>query len=182
MAQRSWWAVAAVTVAVLLTVGTATVMTSRDPGPGRAGDPSGASAEPRPGSAQSGHTPSVVGPKPSPVAPRDQAARPDVPVTLAIQSYEVPAPDRLQVRYATGLPECYGALDRAVVKEADHAVTLVLVARPPTGRADRPCPDIALVKETVVHLDAPLGDRRVVDGVSGHVVRRGHPDASSDLY
>jgi hypothetical protein len=181
MAQRSswgsWWTAAAVAVAVLLTVGTAVAMTSGDPGSGPAGEPAGASVEPR-----SGPTPSVVRPEPSLVAPRDQAARPDVPVTLAIQSYEVLAPDRLQVRYAAGLPECYGVLDRAVVKEADQEVSLVLVARPPTGPADRPCPDIAQVLDTLVRLDAPLGDRRVVDGVSGQVVRRGHPDAGSDLY
>jgi hypothetical protein len=192
MAQRSsrgsWWAAAAVTVAVLLTVGTARVMTSGDPGSGRAGDPAGASVEPTSGSdpsgsTQPGSTPSVVRPKPSLVAPRDQPPRPDVPVTLAIQSYEVLAPDRLQVRYATGLPECYGALDRAVVKEADQEVTLVLVARPPTGPADQPCPDIAQVLDTLVHLDAPLGGRRVIDGVSGQVVRRGHRDAAGpDLY
>jgi hypothetical protein len=177
MAQRAWWAVAGAAVAVLLTVGTAVLMTSGDPGPGSAGG-NGAPGDPAP----VGPTPSVVGPKPSLVAPRDQTTRRDVPVTLAIQSYEVLAPDRLQVRYAVGVPECYGTLDRAVAKESGHTVALVLVARPPSGPANQPCPDIALVKDTVVRLDAPLGDRRVVDGVSGQVVRRGHPDRNTDLY
>jgi len=182
MGQRSWWVAAAAAVAVLLTAGTVVVMASGDPGPGRAGDPARPPDESPPGSTQPGTTPSVVPPKPSLVAPRDPAARPDVAVTLPILSYEVLAPHRLQVRYATGLPECSGALDRAVVKEADQEVALVLVARRPTGSADRPCPDIALVKDTEVRLDAPLGDRRVLDGVSGRVLRRGHADAASDLY
>jgi hypothetical protein len=67
------------------------------------------------------------------------------------------------------------------VKEADQEVVVVLVARPPAGPGDQPCPDIALLKDTVVHLEAPLGDRRVIDGVSGQVVRRGH-DVNTDLY
>jgi hypothetical protein len=178
MAQRSWWAVAAVTVAVLLTVGTAALMTSDDSGSGRAG--AGVPPEHYPGSA--GSAPSVARPEPSLVAPRDQVARPDAPATLAIQSYDLLAPDRLRVRYAVGVPECYASLDRAVVKEADHEVVLVLVARPPTGPANRPCPDIALVKNAVVRLHAPLGERRVIDGVSGQVVRRGHPEPDTDVY
>ena len=178
MAQRSWWAVAGVAAAVLLTVGTAVTMSAGDPASGPAG--AGAVDEPTPG--HTGDGPPVVRPNPSVVAPRDQTTRPDVPLTLTIESYEVLAPDRLQVRYATGVPECYGSLDRAVVKEADQEVVLVLVARPPTGPADQPCPDIALIKDTVVRLDAPLGDRRVIDGVSGRVVRRGHGDMQRDLY
>src|SRR5262245_31279401 len=178
MAQRSWWAVAGVAAAVLLTVGTAVTMTAGDRGSGPAGDGAGTTGEPTPGPTG----PSVVEPTPSVVAPRDQTTRPDVPVTLTIVSYEVLAPDRLQVRYATGLPECYGSLDRAVVTEADRDVSLVLGARPPTGPANQPCPDIALVKDTVVRLDAPLGDRRVIDGISGRPVRRGHLDTQRDLY
>jgi hypothetical protein len=177
MPGRSWWSAAGAAVAVLLTVGTGVVMTSGDARSGRdgGGATAGASGEPAPGA-----TPSVM--PPSVVAPRDQTPRPDVPVTLAVQSYEVLAPERLQVRYTTGAPTCYGSLDRAVVKETDQEVVLVLVARPPAGPADRRCPDIAQVSDTVVGLDAPLGDRRVVDGVSGQVVRRGHPEPDTDLY
>jgi hypothetical protein len=179
MAPRSsWWAAAAVAVAVLLTVGTATVMSSGD----GATDPSaGASGEPGP-RPPGRPSPPVVKPDPAVVAPRDQPPRPDVPVTLSIDSYEVLAPDRLRVRYSAGMPACYGALDRVVVKEDGQEVALVLVARPPTGPADQPCPDIALLEHTVVRLDAPLGGRRVVDGVTGQVVRRGHAERDTDLY
>ena len=180
MAQRSWWAVAGAAAAVLLTVGTAVAMTSGDPGDPGSGD-SGASAPGRQTPGSTGASPSVVRPEPSLVAPRDQTARPDVPVTLAIQSYEVLGPDRLQVRYAMGVPGCYGSLAQAVVKEDDQEVVLVLMARPPTGPATRPFPDIAQVKDTVVRLDAPLGDRRVVDAVSGRVVLRGHSKPDTDV-
>jgi len=184
MAQRSWWTVAAAALAVLVTVGTAVAMTSSDPGSARARDDSSATV-PAPDTARSAgptDTPSVVRPEHPVVAPRDQVTRPDVPVTLAIESYEVLAPDRLQVRYAVGVPACYGSLDRAVVKEADQEVVLVLVARPPSGPATRPCNDIALLKDAVVRLDAPLGQRRVINGVTGQVVRRGHPAPDTDLY
>jgi hypothetical protein len=184
MARRSWWAAAGVAFAVMLIVGTAVVMASGDaePGvgergaerPGVAGRASSAGGAAMPGSPN--ETPPLERPHRSVVAPRDQPTRPDVPLTLSIQSYEVLAPERLQFRYAVGVPECYGTLDRAVVKETDQEVVVVLTARPPRGPADQPCPDIALVKDTVVGLDAPLGDRRVVDGVSGEVVHRGHTD------
>ncbi|MGH3315053.1 MAG: hypothetical protein ACRDO0_02815 [Nocardioidaceae bacterium] len=113
-------------------------------------------------------------PQPSVVAPRAQAPRPDLPLGLTIQSYELVAPDRLQVQYATGLPECYGALDRAYVSESGDRVLVTLRVRPVAQPSNRPCPDIALVKDTLVRLDQPLGDRAVVDGSSGRAVRRGH--------
>jgi len=112
--------------------------------------------------------------QPSVVAPRAQAPRPDLPVGLAIQSYELVAPDRLSVRYATGLPKCYGALDRAYVSGSGDRVLVTLRVRPVAQPATEPCPDIALVKDTLVNLDQPLGDRAVVDGSTGQAVRRGH--------
>jgi hypothetical protein len=117
-------------------------------------------------------------PQSSVVAPRAQAPRPDLPLGLAIQSYEVVAPDRLSVRYATGLPECYGALDRAYVSESGDRVLVTLRVRPVAHASNEPCPDIALVKDTLVGLDRPLGDRAVVDGSSGQAVRRGHVPSS----
>ena len=113
-------------------------------------------------------------PQPSVVAPRVQAPRPDLPLGLAIQSYEVVAPDRLSVRYATGLPECYGALDRAYVSESGDRVLVTLRVRPVEQPSNEPCPDIAMIEDTLVRLDQPLGDRTVVDGATGQAVRRGH--------
>jgi hypothetical protein len=108
------------------------------------------------------------------VAPRDQAPRPDLPLGLAIQSYEVVAPDRLSVQYATGLPECYGALDRAYVSESGDRVLVTLRVRPVAQPSNEPCPEIAMIEDTLVRLDQPLGDRVVVDGSTGQAVTRGH--------
>jgi hypothetical protein len=113
-------------------------------------------------------------PLPSVVAPRVQAPRPDLPLALTIQSYEVVAPDRLSVTYATGLPECYGTLDRAYVSESGDRVLVTLRVRPVEHPSNKPCPDIAMIEDTLVDLDRPLGDRTVVDGVTGQAVTRGH--------
>jgi hypothetical protein len=113
-------------------------------------------------------------PQPSVVAPRAQAPRPDLPLGLAIQSYEVVAPDRLSVQYATGLPGCYAALDRAYVSESGDRVLVTLRVRPVAQPSNEPCPDIAMIEDTLVRLDRPLGDRAVVDGSTGQAVTRGH--------
>jgi hypothetical protein len=155
---------------------------ARDPAPsgdGVSGDRGTAVAPPatsRPGKPTREPQPQPQ-PLPSVVAPRAQAPRPDLPLGLAIQSYEVVAPDRLSVQYATGLPECYGALDRAYVSESGDRVLVTLRARPVTQPSNQPCPDIAMIEDTLVRLGQPLGDRAVVDGSTGQAVRRGHAPA-----
>jgi hypothetical protein len=186
MVQRWWWAAAGAGVAVVALVGVVAVMSAGSPGSG--GDPAGggdAGGAASTGGGSSGDAgtadsppattrPPQPRPRPSAVAPRAQAPRADLPLALAIQSYEQVAPDRLQVRYATGLPECYGALDRAYVSESGDRVLVTLRVRPVAQPPSQPCPDIAMVEDTLVRLDQPLGDRAVVDGTSGQAVRRGH--------
>jgi hypothetical protein len=186
MVQRSWWAAAGAGVAVAALVGVVAVTSGGSPGSG--GDPAGSGdaggaasagggSSGDPGTADSPPAttrPPQPRPRPSVVAPRAQAPRADLPLALAIQSYEQVAPDRLHVRYATGLPECYGALDRAYVSESGDRVLVTLRVRPVAQPPSQPCPDIAMVEDTFVRLDQPLGDRAVVDGASGQAVRRGH--------
>ena len=188
MVQRSWWAAAGAGVAVAALIGVVAVMSAGSPGSGS--DPAGSTGADGGGAASTGGgssgdpgtgdsppattRPPQPRPRPSVVAPRAQAPRPDLPLALAIQSYELVAPDRLQVRYATGLPECYGALDRAYVSESGDRVLITLRVRPVAQPPSEPCPDIAMVEDTLVRLDQPLGDRAVVDGASGRSVRRGH--------
>lgn len=195
MADRSWWVAAAVAVAVVAVVavvGVAVVGVSPtgSAGDGAAAAGGGSSSEPgtAPPSARPSQAPtsapasapssaaSSPGPaEPSVVAPRVQTPRPDVPLAVPITSYEVLAPDRLQLRYTTGVPQCYGTLDRAHLQETGSRVVVTLLMGPaPTPPAGTPCPEIALVEDTVVQLSEPLGDRTVVDGVSGRAVRRGH--------
>jgi hypothetical protein len=187
MRKRSWWAAAGAAVTVAALVGVVAVMSAGDSGTGS----SQARRTPPSGHGISGDTGTAVAPpatsrpatrprqpQPQPqqsvVAPRAQAPRPDLPLGLAIQSYEVVAPDRLSVQYATGLPECYGALDRAYVSESGDRVLVTLRVRPVAQPSNEPCPDIAMVKDTLVRLDQPLGNRTVVDGSTGRSVRRGH--------
>jgi hypothetical protein len=185
MVQRSWWAAAGAGVAVAALIGVVAVMSAGSGGDSASSTGTDAGGAASTGGGSSGHRgtadsppattrPPQPRPRPSVVAPRAQAPRPDLPLALAIQSYELVAPDRLQVRYATGLPECYGALDRAHVSESGDRVLVTLRVRPVAQPPNEPCPDIAMVEDTLVRLDQPLGDRAVVDGVSGQAVRRGH--------
>jgi hypothetical protein len=203
MRKRSWWSAAGAAVAVAALVGVVAVMSAGAPRSGEADDTAsndtstsdtGTSSDARgvspSGGGTSGDTGTAVAPpasqpgrpsqqpqrqpQPSVVAPRAQTPRPDLPLGLAIQSYEVVAPDRLSVQYATGLPECYGALDRAYVSESGDRVLVTLRVRPVAQPPNEPCPDIAMIEDTLVRLDQPLGDRAVVDGSTGQAVTRGH--------
>ena len=103
-----------------------------------------------------------------PVAPT-----PDLldPRPTAIDSVAVVAGaegDKLEVSFYNGIRECYG-LDRVEVVEADESVTIgVFTGSLPPG--DQVCIDIAELQFTVVPLDAPLGDRQVIDASTGAAV------------
>jgi hypothetical protein len=187
MAQRSWWVAAGAGVAVAALIGVAVLVSTGAPegdsvgtgtastgaaGDGTSGAPGSAASSPdqSPPSAQ----PSSPRQQPSLVAPRSQVLRPDLPVALSIQSYELLSPDRVQVRYATGLPRCHGTLGQAIVDESGERVRVTLGVEPVRKPSGAPCPEVAMVKDTVVRLGAALGDRPLVDGATGRVVSRGH--------
>ena len=69
--------------------------------------------------------------------------------------------DKVEVSFYNGVRDCYG-LDRVEVTEADESVTIGVFtgSRPP---GDQVCIDIAQLQVTVVTLEAPLGDREVID-------------------
>ena len=46
------------------------------------------------------------------------------------------------------------------------AVTITLFEGHDTSAGDVACIDIALLKKVVIQLDAPVGDRRIVDGAA----------------
>ncbi|MDQ4084638.1 MAG: hypothetical protein M3165_02365 [Actinomycetota bacterium] len=170
MTARSRSVTAGVAVAVLAVVGTAVTMArgdAPDP-PARAPADTAADRPARPAPPRRAGT--------APAAPRDQGPGRDHRLTLPVQSFEVLAPNRLELRYATGVPACQGRLERAVAKEDDAEVVVVLLLRPPTAPPYQPCPEIALIEDAVVRLAAPLDGRRVVDGSTGRRVRRGHDD------
>jgi hypothetical protein len=190
MAGRSWQmaAVVAATVAVtvLAVIGVTMAIgsggeTGRSAAGNAAGDAAGGGRVGSPGTSDGGSARAGGGDSPGTssharpgVAPRVQQPRPDIPLTVPIQSYEVLAPDRLQVRYTSGVPECYGRLDRALVDESADRVVVTLRLAPVKVPSDAVCPDIALVKDTEVRLDGALGDRQVLDGSGMRPVPRGH--------
>ena len=96
------------------------------------------------------------------------------PHPTAIDSVAVTADGdgtKLEVGFYNGVRDCYG-LDRVEVTEADESVTIgVFTGSLPIG--DVACIDIAELQMTVVTLDAPLGDRQVIDASTGAEVPSG---------
>ncbi|MGH8898806.1 MAG: hypothetical protein ACRDZ4_17755 [Egibacteraceae bacterium] len=73
----------------------------------------------------------------------------------------------LQVLWRSGPEPCF-VLDRVESVQSPQAVTVTLYeGRDPTLSADAFCPAILVTKAVTVALDAPLGDRKVVDGAPG---------------
>ena len=69
------------------------------------------------------------------------------------------------VFFWSGVEPCY-VLDHVDVDEGPDAVTITLFEGHDTSGGDVACIDIALLKKVVVQLDAPVGDRRIVDGAA----------------
>jgi hypothetical protein len=126
--------------------------TSDVPDPGDPTDPG--ATEPPAGTDPVTPTPGLLDPRPT-----------------AIDSVAVAAGgdgDKLEVSFYNGVRECYG-LDRVEVDESDDSVTIgVFTGSLPPG--DQVCIEIAELQVTVVALDAPLGDRVVVDASTGAAV------------
>jgi hypothetical protein len=69
------------------------------------------------------------------------------------------------VFFWSGVEPCY-VLDHVDVDEGPDTVTITLFEGHDTSDGDVACIDIALLKKVVVPLDAPVGDRRIVDGAA----------------
>ena len=69
----------------------------------------------------------------------------------------------LRVVFWSGVEPCY-VLDRVEVDETPERVTITLYQGRSPDQENIACIEIALKKFTLVSLDAPLGDREVVDG------------------
>lgn len=68
----------------------------------------------------------------------------------------------LEVLVWGGVADCWAVAD-VVVTEHDDAVEVTVLAGPPVGSEDRACIAIAELVAVPVPLDAPLGDRAVLD-------------------
>jgi hypothetical protein len=95
----------------------------------------------------------------------DPATAPVDPMAVVIDSYYLHDDGRrMSVSYTIGVPECYGRIAEPRVQETDSAVTITLTRIPPENLGDVACIEIALLKTVDIRLDAPLGDRVVLDG------------------
>ena len=87
------------------------------------------------------------------------------PVATFIESYATPSDTTVELRFATGVEDCYG-LDRVDVEEEADAVTVTVFTGSKPGA--QVCIEIAELVVTTVELSAPLGERVVIDGSSGN--------------
>ena len=87
-------------------------------------------------------------------------------VNVALDSAELVADDKLEVAFYNGVTECYG-VDRVEVLETDDEVTISVFTGGLPLEGDVACIDLAQLQAVAVTLDAPLGDRPLIDGSSG---------------
>ena len=69
------------------------------------------------------------------------------------------------VSFWSGVEPCY-VLDHVDVRYGDHAIAITLFEGHDASAGDVACIEIAVLKEVVVRLDEPAGDRRIVDGAA----------------
>jgi hypothetical protein len=90
-------------------------------------------------------------------------------VPAAIDSASALDGNKLEVRFYSGVEDCYG-LERIDVEETEAEVSVaVFTGNRPEAR-DIACIEIAELVAAVVTLDAPLGERTVVDASTGAAV------------
>lgn len=163
----SWSAVLGTVLAVVLIAlgGFAAVQLSRVDQGGPSGASTGGSVGGDRGSAE---------PAPS-SSPTTGPDRPAGSNGVAVAGYERLGPASVRLHYYIGVPECYGKVTTIDVRESARRVEVLLVRTPPKHAGRVACIEIALAKAATVRLDAPLGDRAVVDLTTGAEVPENPP-------
>lgn len=82
--------------------------------------------------------------------------------STVVESWSAVDENTVAVHFVTGTPQCYGA--HAEVHETDRAVTVSLVTGALPEAADKMCILVAVFGRLEVPLNAPLGDRQIVNG------------------
>lgn len=92
----------------------------------------------------------------------DDQPRDDLTDEKAVEwiRYERISPHRLRVFFTTGDPKCYGS--RAIVRQSSTQVAVAVIVGVLPG-APKQCTAIGRYASLLVTLDAPLGDRRVIE-------------------
>ena len=90
---------------------------------------------------------------------------------IRVNSAEATPPDRtVKVHFSLPTP-CAPGLRRAEVSERQDAVVVTLRRMPSDTQKGGICAQMVEHRTVDVHLDAPIGDRPLVDGSSGRVVK-----------
>ena len=72
----------------------------------------------------------------------------------------------VRAAWYSGVEPC-SVVDSVRVKETDDAVTITIQEGADPAQPDVACIDLAVLRGTRVQLDAPLGDRDLIDGATG---------------
>lgn len=126
-------------------------------------DPDGDEPTSDPGSPIQG-SPGVIEPDPAPKASpvEPQPGQQDIRAT-AWESAKALGSREVRIRYWSGIEPCY-VLDRVEVEHRAKTVRITLFEGSTPSEQDVACIELALLKETIVSLDEPLGDRTITDG------------------
>ena len=142
------------------------------PGSGGSGAGSGGSAGSDGSDGSAGHTgqggmapPSTGEPGSDPGTGSDPGSGADDPVTRFTRTSAGADGRSVQVTFYGGVDTCY-----AYVVRADETARQVALSLSEERKGDGPCIDLAQEYQRTVPLDAPLGDRRVVDAATGDVI------------
>lgn len=166
-------ALVAVTALTALTAScgpTTTGASSGEPGAPTATSPAPPSGTPSPTSAPSSpSTPGKDVPGMPPATPPDDTWSPLIRVDSA---QATPATRTVTVHFTLPTP-CAPGLRRAEVSERQDAVVVTLRRMPSGTQKGGICAQVINRRTVDVQLDAPIGDRPVVDGSSGREVKVG---------
>ena len=149
---------------------TTTGTSSGEPGAPTATSPAPPSGAPDPTSSPSSpSTPGKGVPGMPPATPADDTWSPLIRVDSAEAT---PATRMVTVHFTLPTP-CAPGLRRAEVSERQDAVVVTLRRMPSGTQKGGICAQVINRRTVDVHLDAPIGDRPVVDGSSGREVKLG---------
>ncbi|MGA7965715.1 MAG: DUF885 domain-containing protein [Gammaproteobacteria bacterium] len=99
------------------------------------------------------------------------AATASRPSTYVIQRAKLESPTVLKLEYSVGYAPCYGKLGQVQVKQHAKRVSVTLHRTyPQPAGTQQMCPQYRKLEWMQVTLDAPLGNRTLVDGSTGNPV------------
>jgi hypothetical protein len=105
-------------------------------------------------------------PNPSPSYTQPKPGQENVHA-IGWDSYSADKKGRLFISFYSGVEPCY-VLDHIDVIERDEKVTITLWEGNAPDSEDVACIEIAELKTTIIQLEEPLGQRKLLDGAAKH--------------